>query len=745
MLLGLAAVALPVLAHLLSRRRYDVVQWGAMQFLDVGRKTRRRIRLEQVLLLMLRMGMIAILALGFARPWLSGGFLANHTSKQNRDVVIVIDGSSSMGWQGKAQTPHSTAVQWAEQFLDTLRAGDSIALLESRDVVRPVVEPLTTDQKRIRTALEELPPPRGSSDLAEAAADALRLLAGGSHLARDVVILTDGQARGWAADDTIRWELFDDLRQQISSPPRVWVVEVGDHGPNETNFSVDRLQLSREMVAPRFPVRVRTKIHRSGGEGSLSRKVYLEIDGQRLADSTVQTPPLAAGSEFSVEFEHRFPSPGSHVLSVVLDEDDLPADNRADAAVEVAAALPVLLVDGDPQLDPTRTETFFARAALSASEIDTPLVQASTIRAEELTAERIRNMRVIVLANVRRLTPLQLSLLETHVADGGGLLVAAGDKVDANFYNESLYRVGRGLLPAQLVEIKSEPADNPLAIHVDSLSLELPEYAALRTDKGGTLALARFSKWWRVAPALKPAVFAGPAGVDEIEGLELSAALVEAKLSTGDPFLVSRTCGRGRVLLMSAPLDSDWSTLPAKQDYVPFLHELMFSLARGSTARRNVQIGEPLLTPTSPDFDWKRMRFYTPDGKEERVDRAGDDAHPLARLNDTAIPGIYTLAPQGLAPGQRRTEGEQFVVDYDRGESDLAPLDAAQQAALISKGRMQFVKTLDELERDMYADDARAEFWYLMLLLILGLLTFELVMTRWLVRGSHAGGVIDEA
>jgi hypothetical protein len=739
MLLGLAAVALPILAHLLSRRRYDVVHWGAMQFLDVGRKTRRRIRLEQLLLLLLRIGMIGLLALGFARPWLSGGFLANYSSKQNRDVVIVIDGSSSMGWQGKALTPHATAVQWTQHFLETLRAGDAIALLDARDIVRPVVEPLTTDQKRIRKALDELPEPRGSADLAEAAADALRLLAGGSHLARDVVIITDGQARGWAANDAIRWELFDDLRQQIASNPRVWVVDVGDHGPNETNFSVDRLQVSREMVAPRFPVRVRTKIHRSGGEGSLTRKVYLEIDGQRLADATVQTPPLAAGSEFSVEFEHRFPSPGSHVLSVVLDDDDLPADNRADAAVEVASALPVLLVDGDPQLDPTRTETFFARAALGASEIDTPLVQASVIRAEELTAERIRKIRVIVLANVRRLTPLQLNLLETHVADGGGLLIAAGDKVDSNFYNESLYRVGRGLLPAQLVEIKSDSGDSPLVIHVDSQSLELPEYAALRTDRGGTLALARFSKWWRVAPAPKPAVFAGPAGVDAIEGLEVSAANIEAKLSTGDPFLVSRTCGRGRVLLMSAPLDSDWSTLPAKQDYVPFLHELVFSLARGSTARRNVQMGEPLLFPVADGFDWKGMRFYTPAGTEVRVDRGGDDVHPLARLNDTALPGVYTLAPQGWTPGRRRAEGEQFVVDYDRGESDLTPLDAIQQAALTANGRMQFVKTLDELKRDMYADDSRSEFWYLMLLLILGLLTVELVMTRWLVRGSHAG------
>ena len=56
MLAGLAAISLPVLAHLISRRRFDIVNWGAMQFLQLGRKTRRRIRLEEWLLMLLRMG-----------------------------------------------------------------------------------------------------------------------------------------------------------------------------------------------------------------------------------------------------------------------------------------------------------------------------------------------------------------------------------------------------------------------------------------------------------------------------------------------------------------------------------------------------------------------------------------------------------------------------------------------------------------------------------------------------------------
>ena len=66
---GVLAAAIPVVIHLLSRRRYRVVRWGAMVFLDdIVRVNRRRIRLEQLLLLLVRCAIPILLALCMARP-----------------------------------------------------------------------------------------------------------------------------------------------------------------------------------------------------------------------------------------------------------------------------------------------------------------------------------------------------------------------------------------------------------------------------------------------------------------------------------------------------------------------------------------------------------------------------------------------------------------------------------------------------------------------------------------------------
>src|SRR5437660_4790321 len=96
LLVGLAALAIPPIIHLLNRRRYEVVDWGAMRFLQISEVTRRRILIEEILLMLLRMGLLGVLVVGLASPWLQSQAFSQLGTRPNRDVVIVIDGSYSM-------------------------------------------------------------------------------------------------------------------------------------------------------------------------------------------------------------------------------------------------------------------------------------------------------------------------------------------------------------------------------------------------------------------------------------------------------------------------------------------------------------------------------------------------------------------------------------------------------------------------------------------------------------------------
>src|SRR5881227_2937811 len=93
MLVGLVALIIPPLIHLLNRRRFDVVDWGAMQFLQISETTRRRLLIEELLLLALRMGLIALLVLALAAPYATSPLFADLGSRGNRDLVLIFDGS----------------------------------------------------------------------------------------------------------------------------------------------------------------------------------------------------------------------------------------------------------------------------------------------------------------------------------------------------------------------------------------------------------------------------------------------------------------------------------------------------------------------------------------------------------------------------------------------------------------------------------------------------------------------------
>jgi hypothetical protein len=760
MLLGLAGLSLPVLVHLISKRRYDVVEWGAMQFLELGKNARRKLRLEQLLLMLLRIGLVALVVFALARPWVRGGLFTALAERNSRDIVLVVDGSYSMGWQGDGLTPHQAAVRWAHRLIDGLQGGDTVMLIDARDRVRTVIGSPVSDLDHVREQLDRLPPPSGSSDLPGAVHKAITMLHQGTNAAREVVVLSDGQALGWRADDEVLWARVDDALQQARFKPRLWSVDVTtadrDGQPlrrDRTNYAVDRLELSRELSVPGFPVRVETKVNRRGGEGDAGearRTVHFEVDGQRLADQrrTVVLPP---GGEASVEFEYRFTTPGSHLIGVALDDDPLPGDNRAAAAVTVADAVPVLLVDGDPSLEPTKGETFFVKAALTPSLADSPLVRADVVRASEFDPAALTDCRVVLLADVPRLDAAAVQALAEFVERGGGLMLAPGDRCDADEFNHQFGSAGADLAPADLDSVAAETDPKRGGVRVANASLDLSWLAPQRQENGGALHTARFQKWWRLkAESGKPKAESGvaePGSELPLSAFRSPLSVTVARLESTDPLLVLRRHGAGQVLLFASPLDleSGWNTLAARRDaFVPLMHEVVFHLT-AERSGRNVESGLPLVAEIPPDAPAAGYVFLGP-GDTQHPPTPQDDPQDrprggqLLRLSEPPTPGVYRLVRRagGNQDGHNVGRPEYFVVNFDRGESDLTPLDEMDRLALERDGRIAFLESRAELLKRLYDDAPQAELYRYLMLVFLVILVAEVVMTRRLVRGGHA-------
>lgn len=823
MLAGLAGVALPVIAHLLSKKKYDIVNWGAMQFLKLGQETRRRVWLEDLWLLLLRMALVAWLAIALARPWVSATWLGDIGPQPNRDVVLILDGSYSMAWEATSVTPQEQAIRWIDKFVGQLRPGDTVTLLEAREQVRTLIDPPTRDMNRVRDVLKQLSPPTGTANFPEALSHAVKLLSRTNHLRREVVLLTDGQSQGWFSDDSNLWLRLDDLKKQSSVAPHLWVVNVLNAGeaneeeltsPAERlNFHVERLLPSRELSVPGFPIRFQTRVRFSGGSTSVTRPVHFEVDGQRLAERT-QSITLAPGGEANIEFEHRFEATGSHLARVTLDPDDLPTDNVSEAVIVVTEAVPVLLVDGDPRPEPVQSETFFIHAALAATGNETPWVQPTTVkwsdwspqscplapreeqpnapstsnpplkpnqpavpgarsalfsRSERATFNDLDQYAAVVLANVPKLTDAQFAALTDYVRRGGGVGFALGNQIDRDNYNHQIFRDETGLLGVSLTDIETEtPEQREQGVFIANATLESPWLQRFRAERGAAFTTARFSRWWKTElKEDRKQKAEGDEEADEDSEMnegERPPAIALARLQTGAPYLVGGQFGRGNVLLLTSPLDADWNTLPAKPDFVAFVHEFLFQLA-SRRGERNVAVGQPLVS-TLPNVDppakaetAESFVFEGPDGEPREAKSRGEGPSQLLVLDDTSLPGVYVLRRKEPADEQRlasqtdrkpaipendklakplAAQGrELFVVNADRAESNLAPLTDEQIASITAAERLQFIREGREIQAAASNKLPRHELWQLLLLAFLALLVGEVVLTRKLVRGGH--------
>ena len=393
--------------------------------------------------------------------------------------------------------------------------------------------------------------------------------------------------------------------------------------------------------------------------------------------------------------------------------------------VIVRDGLPVVLINGTPSTDPVKTETFFAQAALSGSGTETPWIRATVQTEAETDVSKLAEASVIVLANLATVSDELAQAIDQLVKTAGrSVLITCGDQMQPESYN-SWFADGRGWMPCQLNAIAEDTVAELRGVHVSNEGLELPWLLPFRAEQGGTLTEARFAKWQTVTWDLPP-----ENGVEKPR-----RPVIAARLNTGDPWLLIKKHGRGSVAVLTSTLDADWNTLPAKADFVPWLHELLFFLSN-SEASRNVETGQPLVLNVPREFVVEDFVFRAPNGQTLPAERGGDDVQRLARLSDPEQPGVYRLEslPEKAAPG---TKPEYFAVQTDRGESDLTPLGDGQRALLTAGKRLVFVNDLAELQTRLTADTSRAEVWWVVLYLFLAVLVWETWMTRRLVRGGQ--------
>ena len=255
LLFGMAAIAAPILIHLMMNRRVKPVIWAAMRFLQAAmRKNRKRMNIEDLILLLLRCLILILLALALARPIL-GRNGAAAVGKSSEMAVIALDNSYSMGQSDGSASRFDQARAAAEQVIDSLPPGSSVAVLLFSDVVRAVIPEPTFDLNLARKIVRDAALSDRTTDVFGALAKARETLARHPGTARGIYLITDGQATGW--------KRFNDIAEMLRDPAvKSNLILVGS--PEPYNLCVSDLRQTSPLTAVGEPIQFDVEVSNFG-------------------------------------------------------------------------------------------------------------------------------------------------------------------------------------------------------------------------------------------------------------------------------------------------------------------------------------------------------------------------------------------------------------------------------------------------------------------------------------------------
>ncbi len=688
-LAGLAGLSLPLILHLVRRTPRGRQPFSSLMFLQpTPPRLTRRSRLDQVLLLLLRLAALALLAFAFARPFLRESSLLSFNNLPRRRVAIVIDTSASMRrgdlWQ--------RAIASAKSELDELAPHDEVALFTFADRVNTIVSFATADKTTsaapadvVRQALTQLEPTWAAGDLGAA----LTALASELAAANDVqqspatpqlVVISDFQ-QGNRIEALQGYEWPPDVRVV----PRQLVLK------QTSNATLQFL--ASEAETPEDELRVRVA---SAADSSQDQFFVRWFDAQQPKSKEDEVAVYVPPGQSRVV---RLPRPLNNLLAdrVVLRGDAHDFDNVFYVVPPRQQQISLVYL-GDDAADDSEGWQYYLRLATA----DDPLrqVELKVLASEETTLPTDPPPQLVVVTKL--LSPAQQKLLSNYVESGGSLVIVPQDQTAAP--NLTSFFADLELLPE-----KPSRGENDFQL-LGEIDFTDPLFQPFANPRYNDFTRIHF---WQHRP---------------VKLKSDSTTQVLARFDNGDPWLLARSLGKGRVWAFTSGWQPDDSQLAVSTKFLPLIGSLLDRACGSTRSFTSTVINAPV---TLPRERAAALNVKTPANQTIQVDTGATD------FRETTVPGIYQA-------GSGKDEF-RFAVNIASSESDTAPL-ALEQLDQLGLQLGQAVTRAERLSRERQARDteleSRQQVWRWLLVGCLGVLILE---TWWAGRASRLAQAPTEA
>lgn len=670
-LFALGASVLPVVIHLLSRRRAKDVSFPSLEFLERMKTDRmRRLRLKQLLLIILRTLIIIMVVLAFARPTINSAFRQNARTS----AVIIIDGSASMMYVHNGEALFNTALRKARELLDILGKDDMAALILSSNVPGILGPGMSGNKKELADALARVENPLTVNNATRSFSLALEMLESSADPNKEIYFITD------SAENTL-----PDSLPTVKSPVRLYTVLIGPE--KREGAVIERVELGERLltIGKPFTFKVIGVLSPENNEMNIEFFVNGERKGMTLAERR-------SGDNVETTFSYTPETSGWYSIHASMNDGRFEPGETRRSVMHVPVKARVLLSGNTPE------NMYFLSKALDPDPERSVFI-IKKVLSSGLTQSDISDADIIVFAGVTTLTDqIYKSLVTAVVERGTGLIIFPPRDIDESLYANGIFRDMFPVNPEKRVTMNGVSGNFAV---IDWFDMTHPILRGISQE--GKFQKPRVKSYIRMQPTGKVTVL--------------------ARFNDGSMAVGNATCGKGRVVVFAVDTSLDDSELPLTGIFIPLFLRTVQYLSGTEIYGSSYETGDDIAEYIGESTETATVFIKPDDGPARSVEI-------MQTENGTRVKGVSADKPGFYSVLSGEDEISRYSVDVPLSEIHFRRAGNAQAAEAYKNLKW---KTLDGSENVLgfvLKDRFGRELFGMFIIISLLLLAVEMVVSK---------------
>jgi len=693
-LFGLIAAALPLIIHLLNLRKLKTIEFSSLQFLKEMQKNKiRRIKLKQILLLIIRTLLIICIVLAFARPAIEG-IIPGFESFAKSSNVILIDNSFSMDLSDENGNRFNQAKRIIGEILETMQEGDEVVIIEMANPTETKIYEFTRNKDYLRDELAKIKISFQPADIDKSLKLAAKLLDGATNFSKDIFIVTDAQPNIFTQTE------IDKIKAQHTN---IYFIPVGYNSTADIrNYSIDSINIRTQIFQVDKTVEIDAFVtnHSANTVNGLLMEMSFSTVGDISRSATHNEFVNVAQRTFDINSRQSrtvsigaTPSTSGVVKAKIsLEQDVFPEDNNRYFGFIIPAKPNIAVFGGTPN--------DFINLAISATGRD-GFATVNNFAANQTSSVNLSQFDLVILSG-GNFSSSDFNHLKNFVMAGGNGFIFANSQTDINIFSDAMFEFGFGK-----ISLKEFSRNQPNQfITTDKIHPLFEGVFKIDSDSRGVVESPRI---YRAMPAT--------AGQSLIE-------------MGGGTFLSEAILGDGKLLYCAVPPTLDWSNFPITGVFPAIIIRAVAYLGSHPELSYNFELGKSTqIMIQKKHSTGGNFRIIDPAGNEFLRQAALLPSGAVLSFDDMNMPGVYTIF------NSNNIVVALVSLNLQSSESDFtrftnSELQEKLNERFAEKARINIITETHEITKSILRARTGTELWRFFILLALLLAAAEMLVQK---------------